>query len=66
MRGSWRCPPIGTNGDLQAAIDLTLTEEKDHLGLFYKEERPVYERSAREFEPEQQQFDLETYLKRFA
>ena len=47
-------------------IRAALTEEKDHLGLFYKEERPVYERSAREFEPEQQQFDLETYLKRFA
>ncbi len=59
-------PSDWNNGDLRAAIDLALTEEKDHLGLFYQEERPVYEQSAREFEPEQQQFDLETYLKRFA
>ncbi len=51
--------------DLRAAIDLALTEEKVHLGLFYQEERPVYERTARQFEPEKQQFDLATYLKRF-
>ncbi len=52
--------------DLKAAIDMALTEEKVHLGIFYEEERPAFERTAREFETEKQQFDLETYLKRFA
>ena len=52
--------------DLKSAIDMALTEEKVHLGVFYEEERPVFERTSREFEPERQQFDLETYLKRFA
>ena len=52
--------------DLKAAIDMALTEEKVHLGVFYEEERPVFERRSREFEPEKQQFDLETYLKRFS
>jgi len=32
----------------------------------FAEERPAFERTAREFETEKQQFDLETYLKRFA
>jgi len=52
--------------DLKNAIDMALMEEKVHLGVFYQEERPVFERTAREFEPEKVQFDLETYLKRFA
>jgi len=59
-------PPDWDQHDLKEAIDLALTEEKVHLGIFYREERPVYERVAAEFEPEKQQFDLETYLKRFA
>ncbi len=52
--------------DLKAAIDMALTEEKVHLGVFYEEERAVFERTSRQFEPERQQFDLETYLKRFS
>jgi len=52
--------------DLKTAIAMALTEEKVHLGVFYQEERPVFERTSWEFEPERQQFDLETYLKRFS
>ncbi len=52
--------------DLKAAIEMALTEEKVHLGLFYEGERPVYDKASRELEPEKQGFDLETYLKRFA
>ncbi|MBI2912338.1 MAG: 2-oxoacid:ferredoxin oxidoreductase subunit beta [Chloroflexi bacterium] len=52
--------------DLKTAIGMALTEEKVHLGVFYEEDRPVFERTSREFEPEKQQFDLETYLKRFS
>jgi 2-oxoglutarate ferredoxin oxidoreductase subunit beta len=52
--------------DLKASIDLALTEEKVHLGVFYEEERGGYGRRSREFEPETQTFDLDTYLKRFA
>jgi 2-oxoglutarate ferredoxin oxidoreductase subunit beta len=59
-------PADWDKGDLKSAIDLALTEEKVHLGAFYEEERPVFEQSAREFEAALQQFDLETYLKRFA
>lgn len=51
--------------NLKGAIELALTEEKVHLGVFYEEERPVYERTAREFEAEKQKFDLDTYLERF-
>ena len=59
-------PPDWDHGSLKGAVEMALTEEKVHLGVFYQEERPVFERTAREFEPEKVQFDLETYLKRFA
>lgn len=52
--------------DLRLAMDMAVTEEKVHLGVFYEAERPVFDRTARGFEPEKQQFDLETYLQRFA
>jgi hypothetical protein len=37
-----------------------------HLGIFYQEERPVYEIEARQFEKEARTFDLPSYLQRFA
>jgi 2-oxoglutarate ferredoxin oxidoreductase subunit beta len=52
--------------NLEAATHLALTEEKVHLGVFYEEDRPVYEIEARHFETELQTFDLATYLQRFA
>ena len=52
--------------DLKAAVELALTEDKVHLGLFYQEQRPVYEQQAHQFEAEKQEFDLATYLQRFA
>jgi 2-oxoglutarate ferredoxin oxidoreductase subunit beta len=52
--------------DLGKAISLAATEEKVHLGVFYEEERPIYERTAREFESQRQEFVLEDYLKRFS
>ena len=52
--------------DLGAAISMAATEEKVHLGVFYEEDRPVFERTAREFESERSEFVLEEYLKRFA
>jgi 2-oxoglutarate ferredoxin oxidoreductase subunit beta len=52
--------------DLKAAMDLAVTEERVHLGVFYEEERSVFDRTAREFEPQALEFDLDTYLKRFA
>ncbi|MBI1885336.1 MAG: 2-oxoacid:ferredoxin oxidoreductase subunit beta [Chloroflexi bacterium] len=59
-------PEDWDRSDLKGAIEMALVEEKVHLGLFYQEERPVYERRAREFEPEKQEFDLTAYLERFA
>jgi 2-oxoglutarate ferredoxin oxidoreductase subunit beta len=52
--------------DLEAAAHLALTEEKVHLGVFFREDRPVYEIEARQFEKELQTFDLASYLQRFA
>ena len=52
--------------NLKAALEMAVTEEKVHLGVFYEEERPVYSRAVREFEPEPKQFDLAEYLERFS
>ena len=52
--------------DLKGSIDLALTEEKVHLGIFYEEERASIERQAHEFEGEKQEFDLAAYLQKFA
>ncbi len=59
-------PPDWDRHDLKAALELALTEEKVHLGIFYEEERPVYSRAVRQFEPEPKQFDLAEYLQRFS
>ncbi|MEE8347308.1 MAG: 2-oxoacid:ferredoxin oxidoreductase subunit beta [Dehalococcoidia bacterium] len=58
-------PPDWDRHDLKAAIDLALTEEKTHLGVFYEEERTALSKAVREFEPETKQFDLAAYLERF-
>jgi 2-oxoglutarate ferredoxin oxidoreductase subunit beta len=58
-------PPDWDRHDLKAAVDLALTEEKVHLGVFYEEERRALGKAVREFEPERKQFDLATYLERF-
>ena len=59
--------PEGWDGsNLPEAINLALTEEKVHLGIFYQEQRPVYETEARQFEKQPQPFDLSSYLRRFA
>jgi len=59
-------PPDWDRHDLKAAMEMALTEEKVHLGVFYEEERPVYSSAVRQFEPEPKQFDLAEYLKRFS
>ncbi len=58
-------PPDWDPHDRKAAIDLALTEEKVHLGVFYQEERPSLSRAVRQFEAEHKQFDLAEYLQRF-
>ncbi len=52
--------------NLRSAIDLALTEEKVHLGVFYQEERQSFGRAVRQFEPGGKQFDLAEYLQRFS
>ena len=47
-------------------VALATTEEKVHLGVFYEEDRPVFERTAHEFEAQINEFVLDDYLKRFA
>jgi len=51
--------------DLEAAVGLALSEDKVHLGIFYEEERAIYEDQARQFEAEKQEFDASLYLQRF-
>ena len=58
-------PPDWDRHDLKTALETALTEEKVHLGVFYEEERPVYNSAVRQFEPEPKQFDLAEYLERF-
>jgi 2-oxoglutarate ferredoxin oxidoreductase subunit beta len=48
--------------DLKGAIELALTEEQVHLGVFYQAERPVYELQVRELEPRREEFDLARFL----
>ncbi len=59
-------PPGWDRHDLKAAIDLALTEEKVHLGVFYQEERPSLSKAVRQFEAERKQFDLAEYVQRFS
>ena len=59
--------PEGWNTqNLEKAMALATTEEKVHLGVFYEEDRPVFERTAHEFEAQINEFVLDDYLKRFA
>lgn len=59
-------PPDWDPHNLKAAVETALTEEKVYLGVFYEEERPIFSRAVREFEPEAKQFDLAEYLQRFS
>lgn len=59
-------PEAWDTHDLGSAISMAATEEKVHLGVFYEEERGVFERTAHEFESERNEFDLAEYLKRFS
>ena len=58
-------PESWDRSNLPAAINLALTEEKVHLGIFYQEQRPVYEVEARQFEKEVRSFHLASYVQRF-
>ena len=60
-------PPEHDTSDLSAALQLALTEEQVHLGVFYRDEsREAFEQRSREFVEEVSDFDLKQYLKRFA
>lgn len=60
-------PPEHDTSDLPAALHLALTEERVHLGVFYRDEtRPAFEKRSREFTEEVAEFNLEEYLARFA
>ena len=60
-------PSEHDTSDLSAALQLALTEEQVHLGVFYRDEsRAAFERRSREFVEEVGEFKLEEYLRRFA
>lgn len=60
-------PPEHDTSDLPAALHLALTEERVHLGVFYRDEtRLAFEKRSREFTEEVAEFNLEEYLARFA
>ena len=60
-------PPEHNASDLAAALHLALTEERVHLGVFYRDEsREPFEQRSREFVQEVSGFNLKEYLRRFA
>lgn len=50
----------------EAAVKLAMNTDEVYLGLFYKEERPVFELTAHAFEKETKPFDGAEYLSQFA
>lgn len=52
--------------DREGAIRLALTEDRVHLGVFYEEARPAYDEQSHHLVPEQLDFDVRSYLERFA
>jgi len=60
-------PPEHDTSDLAAALHLALTEERVHLGVFYRDEsKEPFEQRSREFVADASEFNLEEYLGRFA
>lgn len=59
-------PPTYDRADRNKAIQLALNEDKVYVGVFYEETRPVFEIESRRFAEEIGEFDLKTYLSRFA
>lgn len=51
--------------DARAAMEMALTEEKVHVGLFYQGERPVYEDQFSRLAGEHRPFDIEGYLRQY-
>lgn len=52
--------------DFKAALEAAAVEEKVRVGVFYEEERPIYDKAAHSLEAESTPFDLKAYLRRFA
>jgi 2-oxoglutarate ferredoxin oxidoreductase subunit beta len=48
------------------AMALALETEKQYTGLFYKEERPTMDQAAHQLVKEAKQFDIASYMKRYA
>lgn len=60
-------PAEHDTSDLSAALGLALSEERVHLGLFYRDEsRQPFEDRSREMAGQVGDFDIEQYLSRFA
>jgi 2-oxoglutarate ferredoxin oxidoreductase subunit beta len=60
-------PAEHDTSDLPAALHLALTEERVHLGLFYRDEaRTAFDKRSRELADQVTEFNLEEYLGRFA
>lgn len=58
-------PPDHDPTSLARALNLSLTEERVHLGLFYQVERPVYEEEARAAAGPIQPFNAAEYLSQY-
>ncbi|MBI2862376.1 MAG: 2-oxoacid:ferredoxin oxidoreductase subunit beta [Chloroflexi bacterium] len=57
-------PEDWDSSDLTKAINLALTEERVHIGVFYQAEQPSYAEKMALGQPES--FDIKQYLQRFA
>lgn len=51
--------------DLNAALNLAMTEERKNLGIFYRSERPSYEEEFSALVGETQDFDLDAFLDKY-
>jgi 2-oxoglutarate ferredoxin oxidoreductase subunit beta len=59
-------PEDWDTSDLNAAMSLALNEDKVHVGLFYKGDRPTWHEQFGNFVPDKREFDTAAYLKQFA
>jgi 2-oxoglutarate ferredoxin oxidoreductase subunit beta len=59
-------PPEHNTSDLSAALHLALTEDRVHLGVFYRDdESAAFDQRSRHLVEEVREFNIEEYLSRF-
>jgi 2-oxoglutarate ferredoxin oxidoreductase subunit beta len=52
--------------DRQKAMTLAMNTEQQYMGIFYEEERPTMDQAAHQLAQQAKEFDIESYMKRYA